>query len=480
MGGLSKKVFQIKSLSTGSPDNILLLDSGNLLFKRGRIGHGPNQDRLTAKAIIQAYKDIGYDAVGVGPLDLAGGIDLLLKSQAQGFPWVSANITDSRGNPFFRQWVQRSFGGKEVAITSVMPSPVMQTPGITVVPWKERLGNLIPAMRKKNDTAMIIVLSSLSSKENDLLAQSFPEVSLIIASDSKKGNISPTKVNKSLLCQTARQGKYQGLLSIEFGQNNSWGEDSAKELAALQNRLGSLNWQLKRIENKKPGTKNDEKLKATVKRLNREKKVMLGKISALKADIDDENRNGRVTNSFSYRFIGLESRLPNDIETEAKLENLGRAIRKLNKEARDMARKKKASNRKSADHNITGFKVCATCHAEQAFFWENTQHATAYQTLVNKNKNLDLDCLPCHVTLDLRNRDFSQISKESLLSFPPELVSVGCETCHGTGKKHSINQQTFKMVKIPGQKICLKCHTPDHDDAFNYDEKIMAISCPAS
>ncbi len=103
MGGLSKKVFQIKSLSTGSPDNILLLDSGNLLFKRGRIGHGPNQDRLTAKAIIQAYKDIGYDAVGVGPLDLAGGIDLLLKSQAQGFPWVSANITDSRGNPFFRQ-----------------------------------------------------------------------------------------------------------------------------------------------------------------------------------------------------------------------------------------------------------------------------------------------------------------------------------------------------------------------------------------
>jgi hypothetical protein len=479
MGGLSKKIFQINSLRTKNAGNFLLLDSGNLLFKRRSIGHGLNQERLTAKAILQVYKESGYDAVGVGPLDLAGGLDFLLESQAGGFPWVSANISDDSGSPLFQPWIQRSFGGKDIAITSVMATPVVQIPGTTVQPWKESLGALIPAIKKQNSKLLIIVLSTLSTKENTSMAQLFPQIRIVLGADTKLGNISPRSVGQSLLFQTARQGKYQGVLSIDFGMEDSWGQGSKKEMAALQNKLGSLKWQLKRIEKRKPHSPNSAKLQETVQRLKSEEKQLLAQINDLKQLIGEETTKGPKNSRYTNRFIGLDTGLPDDSATEAQLKELARAVRTLHKEAKAKAKKRgSARTSQASDQNITGYAVCAACHTEQTAFWHDTRHAEAYTTLVKKKKNLDLDCLPCHVTLDFRTVQLASLTRQPLLSYPLELVSVGCETCHGAGKKHSINPEKFSMVSRPSKKICLNCHTPERDDNFNYADKVMTISCP--
>lgn len=478
MGGLSKKVYQIKTAGKQNTKGTMLLDSGNLLFKRSRISNGPNQERLTADTIIEIYQDTGYDAVGVGPLDLAAGIDFIQKSNSSGFPWVSANILDTHDKPVFRQWINKQLGNTKIIITAITAVPTNTIEGITVQPWESILPDLLAKIKKKNDTAFIVLLSTLSNEENRRIGEFFPDIRLLIGADMRKGNISPKLLNSCLIVQTEKQGKYQGVLEITFGKQRGWGQDSDKQLAALQNKLGSLNWQLRRLEKKASLAENTEKYNSSIIRLNKEKQEFNDQISSIKNTISREKTEGPLNDQYNYRFIGLSKNMPNNQATGDKLDALNQAIRLLNKKTRAKAESKQNGNILPLAYNTVGYNVCAACHEAQMDFWQSTRHAAAYATLFEKKKNLDLECLPCHLTLDNRNTSFNHFPLESLLSFPSELQSVGCESCHGAGKKHSTNPEQFKLVRTPGEKICLTCHTPDHDDNFEYNSKLPQIACP--
>jgi Cytochrome c554 and c-prime len=478
LGGLSKKVYQIKTLSKQNNTGKLLLDSGNLLFKRPRISNGPNQEKLTADTIVEIYQDLSYDAVGVGPLDLAAGMDFIQRSNSKDFPWVSANIIDSTGKPVFRQWINKQSGDIKVIITAITANPASIPEGIEIEPWKRAIPDLLDQIRKEDTNAFIILLSTLSNEENRRIGELFPDISLLIGADMHKGNMSPQLFNNSLLTQTAKQGKHQGVLEIHFGNKRQWGQDSNKKLADLQNKLGSLNWQLRRLEKKAGLAENDAKYKAAIIRLNNDKQGLNDQISAIKETITRENTAGPINDQYNYRFISLSKNVPDDQATADTLITLNQAIRQLNKKTKAMAEKEQNGKRLPLDYNFVGANVCATCHAPHADFWQRTRHAAAYTTLLKKKKSLDLECLPCHLTLDTQNTASNRLPLESLLSFPAELQSVGCESCHGAGKKHSINPEKFKLVRTPGPKTCLTCHTPDHDDNFEYDIKLPQISCP--
>jgi hypothetical protein len=34
-------------------------------------------------------------------------------------------------------------------------------------------------------------------------------------------------------------------------------------------------------------------------------------------------------------------------------------------------------------------------------------------------------------------------------------------------------------VRLPPEKICTQCHTPERDNNFNYQKKLAMIACPA-
>ncbi|MDH3394031.1 MAG: hypothetical protein OEL66_08485, partial [Desulfobulbaceae bacterium] len=55
------------------------------------------------------------------------------------------------------------------------------------------------------------------------------------------------------------------------------------------------------------------------------------------------------------------------------------------------------------------------------------------------------------------------------LSLPEEQRQVGCEACHGAGTEHVKTQGKRAMpIPTPGSDVCLRCHTPEHSDDFNY------------
>ncbi len=458
---------------------MLLLDAGNLLFKRPSVAAGPSQEHLTAEAIMRVYQNIAYDAVGIGPLDMAGGFELLQRSAADNFPWISANIIDADGNPLFRQWISKEVQGVEVVITALTAPPKNLDQAVTIGHWESLLPDLLQQMSKEKNSPFIILLSSLTGEENRLIAEQYPAINLLLGADQHQQNLSPQVVNQTLVTQTGKQGKYQGLLEINFGTKRRWGQNREKELADLQNRLGSLNWQLRRLEKKSASGKISANQNSTMDRLRKNKDEMSAKIISLQETIDKGQSQTMLSDRYQYRFIGLKKNMPNDIPTEELLKQLNQQIRQLHKNPMKQNRTTDAQTLFPQRMDLVGYRVCESCHLPQTEFWRSTKHAEAYTTLVRKEKNLDLECLLCHVTQDLFSTSFQIIPTKGLLSLPRELQSVGCETCHGAGKKHSVNPERFKMVRLPGQDICLTCHTPEHDDNYNYETKLPLISCPA-
>lgn len=438
-----------------------------------------SQERLTAESIMEIYQDLGYAGVGVGPSDMAAGIDFLRESIKGKFPWISANILDHNGKPLFQQWREKTVGDIEIVITALTATPQNVSTDIQVLSADKILPDILAQIHTKKKPPFIILLSTLSHDENRRIAEHYPDINLIIGADTHKENISPLLLNNTLITQTGRQGKYQGLLEIIFGNQRHWGTDSNKQLADLQNKRGSLNWQLRRLEKKAKNAESDEKYKSTLNRLKKNKEELGREIDSAKERIVQEKTAGASKDHYTHRFIGLKKNMPDDQPTAEKIKTLNQDIRTLHKKAKKAAAQKRSGAAASPELNMVGFPVCEACHPDQADFWQSTGHADTYATLSKKKKQLDLDCLPCHVTLDLQSSTFTMEPKERLLSFPEEFLSVGCETCHGAGKKHSLNPETYKLVRLPGKNTCLTCHTPDHDDNFDYNTKLPQISCPA-
>ncbi len=476
MGGLSKKAFQIQNIIKNNEQERLLLDSGNLLFKREKIADGVNQERLKAEAILEVYQKLAYDAVGVGPLDLSGGLDFLRQSSHNGFPWVSANIKDEKGQPVFKQWIRKKILSTEIIITALTAKPRKTAEGFVIEQWQTILPNLFTRINAEKKAPFIILLSSLNYEENRKITEKYPEIHLLISADQHKGNITPQLVNGCIITQTSKQGKYQGLLEINLGRERVWGKDNAKLLADLQNRKGSLDWQLRRLQKKISRTENKAKYKKTLTRISTEKDQLNERIINIKQIIKKEKAEGAYQDKYKYRFIGLKKNLPNDPITVDLLKRLNQDIRQLHKKG--SATQKTGRTKIPAPNNMTGFSLCATCHPVQAEFWKTTNHASAYATLVQDEKQLDLECLPCHLTLNMKRTRLGRMVEKRLLYFPDDLQSVGCESCHGAGRQHANSPEEFKLTRVPAIGICLTCHTPDHDDNFEYEKKLIKVSCP--
>ncbi len=428
---------------------------------------------------MQIYKKMHYDAVGVGPLDLSGGIDLLRTNGGKSFPWISANILDKQGEPVFRPYISKHSGNVEIAITALTGKANTIPQDIVIEDWQTVLPGLLQTIGSNRENTFIILLSTLTNTENQAITRKYPNISLIIGADSHQHNSSPKLYNNTLVTQTEKQGKFQGVLEIFFGTERKWGQERKKELADLQNNLGSLNWQLRRLQKRAANADKKDRYSISITRLQAEKNGLEKKIATLQEAIANEELSKSEPDRFEYRFVALKKSMANDHEIEDLLKKLTQQIRELHKKKATPG-KRSATTQQQAATRLAGSVVCNECHARQFAFWEQTAHSRAYDTLVQKDKNLNLDCLPCHVTQDLYNSKVNpELQDKALLRLPAILLSVGCETCHGPGKKHITAPEQFQMAARVKEETCLTCHTDDHDDNFIYETKLQKISCPA-
>jgi len=441
------------------------------------------QAKITAEGIIDSYNLMGYDAVAVGRNDLAAGLAFLNeKAAGSKFTWLSANlVSKSDEKPLFSPSVIQKVGNLSVGIiglTEFDGSPLFQkNEDAVILPWQKVLPGLVANLENKCD--LIILLSNNNPRQNEEIAESFSNIHIIIQSKPHSSNIAPQLNNNSLLTKTGKQGKYLGWMLVSWHKSRTWGRTGAvKELALKKQELDGIIGRISRMERRE----NDEELSKNIsyQKLVSTRERLLSEIIFLENELYDLKEKGQAPSTFENQFIALDINLPDQPEVE---KIVTATKQKVNQEGRNQAAvtSPTPSESRLLKENLvfTGWQVCADCHKPQTDFWQRTDHASAFQSLVGQEQQFNLDCLPCHVTAEYKDTKISD-DVTALLSLPAELQQVGCEVCHGPGRKHAASQESSAISRKPDRAICLRCHTSERDEKFDYKNDIEMRACPAS
>jgi len=475
LGGLSRKAAIIQASSKKHNLPSLIVDSGNLLFNSLAVPSGLSQRTITAEGILDIYRMIGIDGVAVGPYDLSGSIDFLLASRQNGFPWLSANLLDSRSAPIFSPSAIHTVGKLRIGLIGLTGKGAKLPPDVQLVDYTQVLQWEIDKLHPKCD--LIILLSSLTSAENSKIAGSYPSVHIIISAQNNMGNVPARLLNSSVTSQTMSKGKYQGLMKITLGDSATWKKKTVP-LAVLENRLGSYDWQISRMKKRKE-LHTEEYLKK-LKLLEKKRSRLAVRIERSKNQATTDNNTDQIPSTFQGEFFALNENIGEDLRVQQSVDAIKQKIKEVNKHRRMELSKRtsgKVQSNSSETSRLVGFGTCRECHEKQTDFWNTTEHAGAYETLVKKEDHFNLDCIGCHVTLTGDPSKFSEAEKFQLLNLPTTLQLVGCESCHGPGKTHADDPENVKLQAVT-EKSCLVCHTEEHSDDFTFTKKVELIRCP--
>ncbi|RUM39336.1 MAG: hypothetical protein DSY58_00625 [Desulfobulbus sp.] len=473
MGGLSKKAFQIKRIGDREKLPFIFLDGGALLFKQNTFhsnAHQQQADIMTATGIARAMELMDCKAVGIAPQDLAGGVDRLKEIQdQQKLNWVSVNLVDpTNKKPVFAPLIRTKAGNTRIAIlglTDDQGHPGVTREKYTIVSWKDSLPGYIKQAQEGAD--MIILLSSYPEPVNREIAQTIDGIHLILQSGRAASNMAPLKIRNTLLTRVAARGKYLGMMRIHWTKTGFWGQDLTKKIRKEQNKLDRINWQIGRIEKKKPAS--ELKNNSLYTTLLTDRKHTINAIQALQKKKD---AGASDPCSFTSQFIGLKSSMPDDTEVQGIIDQTTRKVNAFNKNRK---RATTALPHTSLD-KLAGTQKCEECHPVQVAFWKQTSHSSAWKTLEQGNQQFNDECLVCHVTLPYYDLDRAR-EEQLLVQLPKEFRDVGCESCHGPAAAH-IKAPESNHPLLPQEKVCLQCHTDEHDDNFVYTEKRGKIACP--
>lgn len=467
LGGLARQALQISTLAEQERLPFLFLNSGGLLFRREAIPAGQEgQEKIRAEGIAEAMRAMGCRASGIGAHDLAGGVELLRRFQAEErLTWLSMNLTDAKsGSLVFAPSLLTEIAGLRTAVLGLTGS-IENAPDKekhVLLPWTETLPKELARLKGKAD--MIILLSSLPARVNKEIAAAHPEIHLILAAGA--GELTdPFVERETLFAQTGSRGKTLGMMRISWTAAGKWAQDGFREIGQSQRQLDYVNLLLERLERQsgKKEEQADEK-----KRLLAEKQQIEEQIKLLR-----ETRKTVDENScrFSNQFVALDSSLPEDPKVQKIMLEMTRNINALNQERQD------GTGRASSLSTLSGWQSCVKCHPAQAAFWTQTAHARSVQTLKKKEQQFNEDCLVCHVTLP--HYDFAKIKAERLPQLPERLRNVGCEVCHGPSAAHAADPAKARTPRPkPDKQVCLGCHTPEHDGNFIFAEKAARVRCP--
>jgi len=424
-----------------------------------------------------------YDAVAVGRNDLAAGLSFL-QNQAERaqFTWLSANLVrKSNKKPLFSASLIRQTGGLSIGVIGLTEydgsNNFEEKEDALLLSWQDVLPDLVAALAVKCD--LIILLSNNGPNQNREIAESFPDIHLIIQSTPRSRNINPVLYNNSLIVQTGKQGKYLGWMLVNWQKSKTWGrEGSTKELATKKQELDGHNGRISRIERREK--KEDLPANTSYQNLLTSRERLLSEIIFLENELYDLNKSGLSPSSFENHFIALDVNLPDQPDVKQIVDATKRSVNLAGKsQADESATSSNTPALEPGKQPFTGWMTCAQCHAAQTDFWMKTDHFSAYQTLAEQEQQFSLDCLPCHITAEYKDIKISD-NDAVLLSLPAQLQQVGCEVCHGPGKNHAASQNPADISRKPDISICLRCHTPERDDNLNYKHDIERIACPAS
>jgi 2',3'-cyclic-nucleotide 2'-phosphodiesterase (5'-nucleotidase family) len=161
-------------------ENLLVLDTGDALAGGDRLG-----DTTEGRVIVAGMNLMGYDAMAIGPQELALGLDALRQRMAEAeYPWLSANVVLADGELLARPYEIFQFGDHRVGVIGITRPPTEPDSAIQVVDPEETLARYTPEVAQQAET--IVLLTNLEYQVAQALAAAVPDMDLVIAGLSEQ------------------------------------------------------------------------------------------------------------------------------------------------------------------------------------------------------------------------------------------------------------------------------------------------------
>jgi len=211
-GGLARRATAVAVERERGP--VVLLDAGG--WAAGGIydeyTEGADADRVRTRATLRAMKAMGYDAIALSDEELADGGALLASADAEGAPFVSANLRSpsSAGLPV-RPWLLIERSGWRVGIVG------LTTPGLNLPAPKAatrfNTSDPVAAARRAvrevraEGAGVVVVLSPLGEELSERIAREVDGVDLVLNAHRRTTGAAYFRAGGTVVAQFDFQGR---------------------------------------------------------------------------------------------------------------------------------------------------------------------------------------------------------------------------------------------------------------------------------
>ncbi len=425
MGGLERRANLIALLKAkGWP--VAGVDLGDFYPHKSAV---PDQGLLKYATGLNALRDMGYIAVGVGKTEFDAGLlrvvaEYALQKERPPFTLAGNVVGLADGKPIAREaFFPPAPGGNrpvvglaEVAEIGTIPVGVVGVVGPSVARGAEKADPLLGFLGNKDVlTAAVqtlvsnpkrprlnVLLYQGTADEARMVAADWPQFGVVLCqSDDPEPPQFPETIahadgTKTLLIQVGHKGRYVGALGV------------------FRKPDGTLDfhYQLVPLGEEFLAPEGEEAEKAN---------PVLPRLEEYAKQVKDRN------------FLAKVARAPHPAQLQVPDLNL----------------------------SYVGSERCLGCHAGEYAKWKESKHSHAYEALSEVAKrpgmrNFDPECIVCHTVGYGVKTGFENTERT------PALKHVGCESCHGPGSGHMTAPRDPQLLKLMSPwKLAPADHLPD-------------------
>lgn len=422
-GGFARRAAALERLrAEGLP--VFVLDAGVMLV-RGQVAADPGDRPERARAVLDLAIKIGLDAWAPAPGDLVpGGLPLLSNTQA-----LSATWRGGGGEDLFPGATVIERDGFRLGVVG-LSAPAA---GLEAVDPVEAARAAMTGL----EADAWVALSNLHERDAVRVAEGVSGLGAVLS--TRGGALdAPRETRGAPVLETPDRGRYLSVLRLALGSDGSaWTvvhDGPAADLAHERARVARL---------EKPEAIEAGKGKVAALR-ERLASVAAGHDLVLRED----------------RPLGSELDGPSSLDARI-------ASFKLRTTEAAAARTAKAPE-------FAGYATaaaCVSCHQDRFTAWTLDPHARAYEALIPRKANLDVECIACHSTGWGEPGGNATLNSVAMRTWK----SVQCESCHGPLAGHP--QRDEVHARPISEATCTGCHDAANSPEFDYAAYLPKVSC---
>jgi hypothetical protein len=441
----------------GRAPNSIIVSAGPLFFMDPQLKPDrAEQDKTKAETIGRALKGLGFVAFAPAENDWAAGRDALVAyTRASGGAMLVANHAPASPIDVHKKYVVRESGPIKLAIIGVSPPP---KEGFSPAGAEADAVKSSIEAAKKEGANVFIALASVGRGEAKRIADRVPELTAVIVGATStvgEGNTpapAAEQIEKVVVAESANHLQSVAVLDL-FVRDGGFTFADATGIARSQKR--------------EELTRRIDDLRVKIAAWERDGKVNQTDLAARRADLDRITKERDALDvlpppekgSF-FRYAVKEVKASFGADPATQKEMLA-FYKKVNDDNRARFADRKPLPAAQGEASYLGIDKCTECHAPARKYWDTHPHARAYKTLTDQFKEMNLECVSCHVT-------GYEKPGGSTVTFVDKLKNVQCEVCHGPGSKHAASPGDRTLItRSPSSNVCTSCHHPPHVEQFD-------------